>query len=317
MFSKVILDLAAASLALAPVQGEWEASSTGAVATAIEGRIEVTPGVFLRQFVSGEGRDKPKVLLLHGFPETALAWQGVAQRLVPTHEVHAFDWPGYGRSSRPAAERFEYSPRGYADVLRGYIRKTGIGGQHLTIYATDIGALPVLLAAIEEPDIAGRIIVGDFAPFDRPQFMAERLQRLKSPETAEPARIEYNSARDEVLHNAFRRGIGIKEQFALHADFARDMREGWANGPLTSADAFALYYAHFTRDQIGFEAAIHKLRTPVEVIWGAQDIYIDPAMGVEFARRANVPFRMMPRIGHYPHLQQPDLVAREIAAASP
>jgi pimeloyl-ACP methyl ester carboxylesterase len=317
MIGKIILDLSAAALALTVLPVNWEATGTVTAEPTIEGRVQVAPGVALRQFVSGAGPSKPKVLLLHGFPETAQTWTAVSEHLAPTHEVHAFDWPGYGRSSRPEALRFDYSPRGYAEVLRSYIRETGIGGPGLTIYATDIGALPALLAAIEEPNIAGRIIVGDFAPFDRPQFMAERLQRLKSPETAERARAEYNAAKEEVLQNAFRRGFETHEQFPLDPDFARDMHEGWDGTDLTSADAFALYYGRFTRDQNVLEESLARLKTHVEVVWGARDIYINPAMGEEFARRAGVPFRLLEGIGHYPHLQNPDLVAREIAKAGP
>lgn len=317
MIGKIIVDLTAAALALTVLPAEWEAGSTVAGEPTAEGRVQVAPGLTLRRFVSGAGPSKPKVLLLHGFPETAPAWKAVSENLAPTHEVHAFDWPGYGKSSRPAADRFDYSPRGYAEVLRSYIRETGIGGPQLTIYATDIGALPALLAAIEDPNIASRIIVGDFAPFDRPHLMAERLQRLKSPETAELARAEYNAAKEEVLLNAFRRGLEAHEQFALDSDFARDMREGWGGTDLTSADAFALYYGRFTRDQNLLEASLARLETPIEVVWGTRDIYIDPAMGEEFARRAGVPFRLLEGIGHYPHLQNPDLVAREIARAGP
>jgi pimeloyl-ACP methyl ester carboxylesterase len=86
---------------------------------------------------------------------------------------------------------------------------------------------------------------------------------------------------------------------------------------LTSADAFTLQYGRFARDQNAFEASLARLKTPVEVIWGARDIYIDSAMGEEFARRAGVPFRLLGGIGHYPQLQYPDLVAREIARAGP
>ena len=317
MIGKIILDLSAAALALTVLPGNWEAGSTVAAEPMTEGRLQVAPDLTLRHFVSGAAPSKPKVLLLHGFPETAQAWRAVSGNLAMTHEVHAFDWPGYGKSSRPEAGRFDYSPRGYAEVLRGYIRETGIGGPQLTIYATDIGALPALLAAIEEPGIAGRIIVGDFAPFDRPHLMAERLQRLKSAETAERARAEYNAAKDEVLLNAFRRGFEGHEQFSLDPEFAQDMREGWDGGDLSSADAFALYYGRFTRDQNLFEANLARLKTPIEVVWGARDIYIHPAMGEELARRAGAPFRLLGGIGHYPHLQNPNLVARDIAGDRP
>ena len=82
------------------------------------------------------------VLFLHGFPETLYAWKSIALSLANDYDVHAFDWPGYGLSSRPAAEQFSYAPSAYATVLRDYITKAGIDRSKLVIYATDIGALP-------------------------------------------------------------------------------------------------------------------------------------------------------------------------------
>ena len=145
----------------------------GEPAKAAVGFIEVDPAITLRHMVVHNPNPKGTVLLLHGFPETLYVWQDMSAALADDYEVHAFDWPGYGQSSRPAASEFAYAPRDYARVLKAYIAKAGIDRSKLTIYATDIGALPALLAALDDPDIARTIIVGDFAPFDRPQHMQE------------------------------------------------------------------------------------------------------------------------------------------------
>jgi pimeloyl-ACP methyl ester carboxylesterase len=44
----------------------------------------------------------PAVLLLHGFPETSLAWRKVAPALAKTFTVVAADLPGYGDSTLSA-----------------------------------------------------------------------------------------------------------------------------------------------------------------------------------------------------------------------
>jgi pimeloyl-ACP methyl ester carboxylesterase len=54
----------------------------------------------------------------------------------------------------------------------------------------------------------------------------------------------------------------------------------------------------------------------VKVVWGADDLYINPAMGAEFAARAHVPITVLPGVGHYPHLQVPDRTVEEIRAAA-
>ncbi|KQZ76812.1 alpha/beta hydrolase [Sphingopyxis sp. Root214] len=313
--SKLLPTIAAAALALGASVVPVATQPADAQTTTEIGYVEIDRDISLRRMVVRGTYPKGIVLLLHGFPETIHAWQGVTDELGGEYEVHAFDWPGFGFSSRPSAARFGYSPRDYARVLRHYIDKVGIDRSRLMIYATDIGALPALLAALDEPDIARTIIVGDFAPFDRPDYMQERLQALKSPETGEQVRAQFNATRDEIIENAWRRGFKPEEQFGISAIFKADMTAAWNHGTLTTADAFARYYSHFTRDQNYFEASLGKLQTPVKIVWGARDIYIDTAMGVEFAARADSKISILPGIGHYPHLQNPRETAAEIRSA--
>ncbi|KRB62109.1 alpha/beta hydrolase [Rhizobium sp. Root708] len=276
------------------------------------GYIDVTPDITLRRMVAGSGNPKGTILFLHGFPETLLVWKDIATKLADDYEVHAMDWPGYGLSSRPASTNFSYSPMDYADVLRAYVKAAGIDRSKLTIYATDIGSLPALLAALNEPDLAREIIVGDFAPFDRPSYMYETLQNLKNEPAATKTRAYMNETRAEILANAYRRGLPAEEQFDLPPDVLKDMTEGWSQGDITSADAFYHYYSHFTRDQHYLEAHLADLKTPVKVVWGENDLYIKKAMGEEFARRTGAPLTILPGVGHYPHLQTPQDTVAEI-----
>jgi pimeloyl-ACP methyl ester carboxylesterase len=316
MSKQTIAKLLGAALLLgAPVEAANAQSTQGPEPKVDIADIAIDPDITLRHMVVHNPKPKGTVLLLHGFPETLYAWKDISLALADEYEVHAIDWPGFGQSSRPAPGRFAYAPRDYARVLKAYIAKAGIDRSKLTIYATDIGALPALLLALEDPDIARTIIVGDFAPFDRPQYMYESLQSLKSAPGAEQTRAYMNKARDEILENAFRRGLPKEAQFEVSQAYKDDMFQGWNHGEMTSADAFYHYYSHFTRDQDYFEANFSRLKTPVKVVWGASDLYINKEMGVEFARRANAELTVLPGIGHYPHLQDPKHTIEEIRSA--
>ncbi len=269
------------------------------------GYLKIDGDLTLRRMVVHAAAPKGTVLFLHGFPETLYVWKDIATALGDTYEVHAFDWPGFGQSSRPAAGTFSYAPQDFAAVLKAYIAKAGIERSTLTIYATDIGALPALLLAIEEPDIARTIVVGDFAPFDRPAYMYESLQNLKSEPFASQTRAHMNRTSAEILANAYRRGLPKERQFDLPADVRQDMEAGWGDGAMTAADAFYHYYSHFTRDQDLLEANLGRLKTPVTVIWGEEDLYISKKMGEEFAGRIGASLDVLPEVGHYPHLQDP------------
>ncbi len=279
------------------------------------GFIEIDKDITLRRMVVHNPSPKGAVLLLHGFPETVYAWKDISLALGDNYEVHAIDWPGYGLSSRPTIEKFSYAPKDYARVLKDYIGKAGIDTSKLTIYATDIGALPALLLALEEPGIARTIIVGDFAPFNRPHYMYESLQSLKSGSSSDQTRIQMNKNREEILKNTFTRGLPKEAQFEVSPKFKDDMSRGWSQGGMTSADAFYHYYSHFTRDQEYFESNLARLTTPVKVVWGEKDLYINKEMGIEFAEKADAELILLPGIGHYPHLQDPKQAIEEIHAS--
>lgn len=279
------------------------------------GFLEINEDVTLRRMVLRHPKPKGTVLFLHGFPETLYAWKDISLALAEDYEVHAFDWPGYGLSSRPTVDRFSYAPRDYARVLDQYIAKAGIDTSKLTIYATDIGALPALLLAVEKPDIARTIIVGDFAPFNRPQHMYESLQNLKAGPAMEQVRAHLNNNRDEILANTFTRGLPQDAHFEISREFRDDMSRGWSRGAMTTADAFSQYYSHFTRDQDYFESQLPRLETPVKVVWGEKDLYIKTEMGAEFAHRIRAEFTLLAGIGHFPHLQTPARTIDEVRAS--
>lgn len=272
------------------------------------GFLEIDKDITLRRMVVRNTKPKGTVLFLHGFPETLYAWKDIALSLAGDYEVHAFDWPGFGLSSRPTVSRFSYSPKDYARVLYDYIRKAGIDTSKLTIYATDIGALPALLLALETPGIATSIIVGDFAPFDRPQYMYESLQSLKAGPSMDQARYHLNKNRDDIL-------LPKESQFDVPRQFKDDMSRAWGHAAITTADAFSHYYAHFTRDQNHFESNLERLAIPVKVVWGEEDLYIGKEMGIELADKIGAELTLLPGIGHYPHLQNPQQTIDEVRAA--
>ena len=316
----VAVAIAAATTLATSVSGSFGAPPHAQLLSAQErsadvGFLEIDKDITLRRMVVRNTKPKGTVLFLHGFPETLYAWKDIALGLAGDYEVHAFDWPGFGLSSRPTFDRFSYAPSDFARVLYDYIRKAGIDTSKLTIYATDIGALPALLLAQEKPGIATSIIVGDFAPFDRPQYMYESLQRLKAGPSVQQARDQLNKNRDDILENAFRRGLPKEAQFDLPREFKDDMSRAWGHGAITTADAFSHYYAHFTRDQYHFESNLERLSIPVKVVWGEKDLYIRKEMGIELAERISAELTLLQGIGHYPHLQDPQQTIDEVRAA--
>lgn len=145
--------------------------------------------------------------------------------------------------------------------------------------------------------------------------MYESLQSLKVAGSTDQARAQLNKNRADILENAFRRGLPSEAQFEVSQEFKGDMANGWNRGAMTTADAFAHYYSHFTRDQDHFESQLARLKTSVKVVWGEKDLYIKKEMGLELAAKLNAELKLHAGIGHYPHLQSPKQAVEEVRAA--
>src|SRR5881392_2216859 len=81
----------------------------------------ITPTVFYRTlkvegleiFYREAGpRDAPTVLLLHGFPSSSHMFRNLIPMLADKYHVVAPDFPGYGESSAPSVNDFDYSFEG-------------------------------------------------------------------------------------------------------------------------------------------------------------------------------------------------------------
>jgi haloacetate dehalogenase len=85
------------------------------------------------------GSGGPPVLLLHGYPQTHLAWRHVAPRLAQSFTVVAPDLPGYG-SSRPDSDRPRWTKRRVASALIALMAK--LGHRRFAVVGHDRGHAP-------------------------------------------------------------------------------------------------------------------------------------------------------------------------------
>jgi pimeloyl-ACP methyl ester carboxylesterase len=90
----------------------------------------ITPTVFYRTlnlegleiFYREAGpRDAPTVLLLHGFPSSSHMFRNLIPLLADKYHVVAPDFPGYGESSAPSVNDFDYSFERLATVTEKFI----------------------------------------------------------------------------------------------------------------------------------------------------------------------------------------------------
>ncbi len=109
------------------------------------------------------GAGEPRLVLAHGFTQTARSWSYVATELAHDHEVVAVDLPGHGDSAEVRADL----PEG-ASLL-------GAAGGRAVYVGYSMGGRHVLRLACDRPDLVrGMVLVGATAGIDDP---AERAAR--------------------------------------------------------------------------------------------------------------------------------------------
>ena len=149
----------------APVQS---ISSDDVVAALAERVLKqsVTPTVFYRT-LNVEGleifyreagpRDAPTVLLLHGFPSSSHMFRNLIPILADKYHVVAPDFPGYGESSAPSVDDFDYSFERLASVTEKFTEKLNLSSYAL--YLSDIGASVGFRLAVMHPERVTAMII--------------------------------------------------------------------------------------------------------------------------------------------------------------
>lgn len=232
-------------------------------------RIAANAGV-VNALVGGAG---PPVLLLHGYPQTHVAWHRIAPVLAKQYTVIASDLRGYGDSvAAPDADVAAFSKARMGDDQ--FVLMDSLGFQRFAVVGHDRGARVGYRMALANPSRVTRFAsltvyptiemweqVGKAfgiaayhwfmlaQPFDLPErligadpdhFLSYTLERMASrSDTFHPAAIE-----------AYR--VAFRKRDVRHA-ICQDYRAG------ATIDAL---------DDEATRAAGQKLRCPVLVLWG-------------------------------------------------
>lgn len=101
------------------------------------------------RFAGVRGGSGPPLLLLHGFPQTHVAWRRVAPALADGYSVVIPDLPGYG-ASRPHAMQPRWTKRRGADALR--VLMAACGHRRFGVVGHDRGARVGYRLALDRPE---------------------------------------------------------------------------------------------------------------------------------------------------------------------
>jgi pimeloyl-ACP methyl ester carboxylesterase len=131
-------------------------------------------------------RAHPTLLLLHGFPTSSQMFRNLIPELSDRYHLVAPDYPGFGQSSFPSRDEFDYTFERIYEVVLKFLDTIGL--DRFSIYIQDYGAPIGLRIAQRNPDRvqaivtqSGNAYMEGFTPF--------WTASSPTPRTARPTRL--------------------------------------------------------------------------------------------------------------------------------
>jgi pimeloyl-ACP methyl ester carboxylesterase/formiminotetrahydrofolate cyclodeaminase len=246
--------------------------------------------------VFGQG---PPVVLVHGTPTWSYLWRNVVPVLAEQFTVYVFDLFGYG-DSKPKAQ--DVSIGAQSHLLTGLIERWGLEAP--AIAGHDIGGA-----------IALRSHLLDGVPYSRIALIdAVVLRPWITPTTRHvQANLEvYRTMPTHIFERIVAGHIGTavhrpmdEETFAAYFDQWRG-----ENGQAIYLQKVAQFDEGYTDE---FEPLLGSVQSPVRIIWGEQDAWLDPTVaGRLHELLPTSELALIPDAGHFVMEDAPEEVVREL-----
>lgn len=266
---------------------------------------------------AGPRAGRPRVMLLHGFPEAAFIWDDVMQRLAPRATCLAPNLRGYAGSTAPESVA-AYRAKPLVSDLVALIESTG--GPLDVLVAHDWGGALAWNLAVARPDLLRRLLIINSphpAAFLR-ELRDSPAQQAASAYMSFLVRSDAEALLAENGHARLLRLFGDAAWLtpALRAQYRAVWQQG-LTGPLNYYRASPLRPAGATGDTLRtlvLPDAVVTVRVPTTVLWGERDGSLLPGLLADLeAWVPSLQVQRVPEASHWLVHEQPARVAQAIA----
>jgi pimeloyl-ACP methyl ester carboxylesterase len=253
-----------------------------------------------RRIAWGRAGRGPAVVLCHGTPFSSVLWHPFADTLSRDFTVYVWDMPGYGQSSKRAADPVDFATQ--AQTFAALLAHWGLNRPHViahdfggavTLRTHLVGAVPY--ASLMLVDVVA--IPPSGSPFfqfvrDHPDLLGEL-----------PAYIHTAIVR-AYIQRASHRGLRDDDLVALVAPWTGE------EGQRAFYRQIAHYDERFLRDN---EQRLGQIDMPVHILWGTADTWIPTDIAHKLtALIPNATLTLIPDAGHLMHYDAPIPLMDEI-----
>ncbi len=255
-------------------------------------------------------RSNPTIVLLHGFPTSSHMFRNLMPALADRFHLVAPDYPGYGNSSMPTVNEFDYTFDRLAEIVEKFI--AAIDLKKYSLYLMDYGAPVGYRIAAKYPERVQALIVQTGNAYEEGlgEFWnpIEAYWQDRSPENADKLRHLFTLEATKWQYTN-----GVRNLEAIAPD-TWNMDQPLLDRPGNEEIQLALFYSYGTNPPLypQWQEYFRQYQPPTLIVWGKND-YIFPAEGAYPYQRdlKDVEFHLLDT-GHFALEEDGDAIANHI-----
>ena len=254
--------------------------------------------------------DAPVILLLHGFPTSSHMFRNLIPALSGKYHLIAPDYPGFGNSSMPSLDSFDYTFDRLAEVMEKFIQALGL--KQYSIYLMDYGAPVGFRLAVAHPERVQTLVIQNGNAYE------EGLQEFWNPikaywqdktsENADKLRefLTIDATKWQYTH-------GVRNPEAISPD-NWNLDQLFLDRPGNKEIQLALFYSYGSNPPLypQWQAYLREHQPPTLITWGKND-YIFPESGAHPYKQdlKDLEFHLLDT-GHFALEEEGDAIANYI-----
>jgi pimeloyl-ACP methyl ester carboxylesterase len=265
--------------------------------------------IFYRE--AGNEENAPTILLLHGFPTSSHMFHNLIPALADKFHLIAPDYPGFGYSSMPTVDEFQYTFDHLAEIVNKFIMQIGL--KRFSIYVMDYGAPIGYRLAVKNPEKIEALIVQNGNAYD--EGLGEFWEPLKA----------YWSEPNEKNKDALMKFLTIeatKWQYTHGVRSENDISpDNWfldqslLERPGNKAIQLQLFYDYRSNPPLypQWQEYFRKYQPPTLVVWGKNDYIFLKEGAIPYQRDLkNIEVHLLDT-GHFAIEEEGELIAELIS----
>jgi pimeloyl-ACP methyl ester carboxylesterase len=263
------------------------------------------PGGYHAHYREDGDPSLPTLVLLHGFGDSFMTWDGWVKELTSQFHIISLDFPGHGLTRAP--EGSSLSGDALADFVDAFAKALAL--PKFAVAGNSMGGGAAWQLAVRHPERINALILVDAAGFanDKPagnEPLAFKILRYRLGRTL-LSKIDNRPLIDQGLKtDVYDKTLiteGLVDRFAefQRAPGHREILMGINMGARPASTAQLL----------------SGVKAPTLILWGESDPLIEPAAAKKFAAAiAGSKLITYPHVGHLPQLEIPQRSAADTAA---